>query len=1144
MSVLKKVDTDQSGTLFNCANTPEDIGCLACLFPKQPDKEELDLNEALFQLQGMFLFSEEPFPVGSEEETSRFLENLRSVKSVLNKDSHGSFLWLQDTRNIRVENTFVLLMNKSGTGTITSLEFPIGSEEFHLSIGPMNKVQIVGSSLLLKSDEKETVRFTGRKAPEVIDMGQLNIPLVGPQRGCIVMKNLFIKRKSLTDDQSIKVGFQFVQYENKRNTYDQLWFPLLNHVAKRDDSIGFNACFEVLRLFNSADLTLLPSPRTRLIFTGETIPQNIPILETNFITRLGYPIGLIPIINSNQPEYGASLVLQASPRQESGLKDCVFSPAGEFSFEVPKGGMDNTRDIICGLSGTEYIKFRLGDRMKFIPNCYATADSIVEESEEMERTINNPFIKIGKDRLKGPYLTSWVYFLAESGSVPAVPIRYVAQPTGATLYGNVKGEEEIHGRFFRFMDTSMPIISETPFPLVPYEFVQSKPDHLYEKFEKQVLSPVRRGCIASPLRASDEGMPFTPSNQTASCSTNKYQATTPSGLLVALDPDNGTYKKVLLAASAHQEGDSPKDLSFVNLSSSLQQAFQSNQLFLVANSAKHLVGSQSHPESSFCNELTIGDWKFRINVGENGKTGMDYSNIVIVKGTAGPGQSVKDLVKKPEVWTQPDDFVASSFIEDEKLGAIETGDVNLLSKWMTAYIEDTIKLHGEDEDYKHFVRAVTDPYWKGMLVLKATVEFPKSLEGLKFGMEGDGLYAHHIGCETTPIGEQLITPETNALFGLVRYHDPLYLTADHEKSVFVTDHDNDFRVQSLRVMIFNGQLAAFQCKAQLTLDKWFNQPIMSGKPNSPENILLLEGSLQKKNNKYLYVMDTQKETTFRFNSNILDRVLITKATLQTTDENDMLINQFALNGYLSFQTIRQRNQAPIDIFSFGAEESGDGGTNEKPTYTGLCFSNSTVEMKVDREDGKISFDQSAKHVVMDMAMSTPRDASLFRSFSMDLIGFEQGNDNENGGIEKLGFTKVNMKVPVNWDAQENWCAMRFRLNAGTSGALAGNMKLSMELLLAWSPDEGNQTSHYNIYLGIKLAEGQQPISLQGVIKLSFQNAAIHFEQANGVFYLIFHQMALSFLGIKKLPPVGAPSLYLLGSKEPNRPLAWYAHYKG
>lgn len=47
-------------------------------------------------------------------------------------------------------------------------------------------------------------------------------------------------------------------------------------------------------------------------------------------------------------------------------------------------------------------------------------------------------------------------------------------------------------------------------------------------------------------------------------------------------------------------------------------------------------------------------------------------------------------------------------------------------------------------------------------------------------------------------------------------------------------------------MIFNGQLAAFQCKAQLTLDKWFNQPIMSGKPNSPENILLLEGSLQKK----------------------------------------------------------------------------------------------------------------------------------------------------------------------------------------------------------------------------------------------------------------------------------------------------------
>lgn len=61
-------------------------------------------------------------------------------------------------------------------------------------------------------------------------------------------------------------------------------------------------------------------------------------------------------------------------------------------------------------------------------------------------------------------------------------------------------------------------------------------------------------------------------------------------------------------------------------------------------------------------------------------------------------------------------------------------------------------------------------------------------------------------------------------------------------------------------------------------------------------------------------MDTQKETTFRFNSNILDRVLITKATLQTTDENDMLINQFALNGYLSFQTIRQRNQAPIDIF--------------------------------------------------------------------------------------------------------------------------------------------------------------------------------------------------------------------------------------
>src|SRR5262249_48074652 len=159
----------------------------------------------------------------------------------------------------------------------------------------------------------------------------------------------------------------------------------------------------------------------------------------------------------------------------------------------------------------------------------------------------------------------------------------------------------------------------------------------------------------------------------------------------------------------------------------------------------------------------------------------------------------------------------------------------------------------------------------------------------------------------------------------------------------------------------------------------------------------------------------------------------------------------------------------------------------------------------------------------DAKESVARSTSLYANFPMTLIGLIRGDEGK--APSDLGYLPVSIRGVSLSGLSGPWYALRFQLDLGTLGELAGGAGVIAAPLFVWSVGSGRASpDSFNASVGISLpgAGGGQAklFSLQGILKLSIKDIEWVFgkTQEGGQAYLLkFTNIALQFLGIK-FPP--------------------------
>ncbi|MDB4897226.1 MAG: hypothetical protein JWN15_3488 [Firmicutes bacterium] len=1150
MVTFAKWTQDTSGRLYVSAPDSGEQGWIAYLLPTTGADPQISLADAVAKFPGSFFFASQLPKLDTEAATADFI---KAVTPLLPAAPNRGLLWLTDPAPARIATgtVRVLTVDAGMANTTGGMSAPLAGGAGMLSLVLSGGIRLTwkDTTLQLSASNPTMIKFQGQMAPTIRVLLTASLPFAGLQRGCIAFDSLFMQRRSLVSNNNLRCGFQFV-YPNPVTTDTQRnlagWYPLLDQDQALNDYIGFHVSLDLTDIDNAR----CAQARTFLAFTGANFDKKRTVLYTTLRTRNGSAVQLTPVTaGGDQP---ARLAFHLGPQDGAVQAAFLVSPTGDYTLDVPDGAQAPGYDLLCGLSGTELIRFAPGDCMRFTAGqpAYAAAYPFRTAS-----TVGRP-VDVNGDVLKPDFRTSWATVRPASAAN-----RYLAQPVGATLYGPPAENDASDGLVFRLRDTSVPMpAANPPFPLVPYAGVTPGADigwfalDAYAQFEMQVVAPSRRHLIqGAPSLDAASGAEAAPPFD------GRYQAATPAGLMVAMQ---GTqYASVLLA----HPPSGAQDMRFGDLTPQLQQAMQTNQLFLVGANAQYLGALVPSAEQDpgigprFYNSVTIGDWTLAANVGEHNRYD-DYSNVLIVKGRR--GVKLTDLIQHPEAWTQAPELAAPSDLQDNPdgtstLGPPNADEVVVLAQWLQTYVADAKAQL--DPFFDRFKQLVDEPDWTGILVLKARVtSFPDQLKGLQGGMSDPAaFFAHHLGVDISPVSKELTPTQPSALFGLIYYVDPAYSPSMGLQAVAPAPGPYDFKLLTLKVLFANAAVQDFRSLAQLTVNEFFGQRVTSmGDETNIYNSILLQGSYQNHDGQSFYVLDTAADkgkladNRFNFTSNVMNKVEVIKAqfnTVGTSAVGGKTTSRFDLWGFLDFKPLSlpvdSGNPTPFDLFSFGyADQPAD--TRRGLYYAGLAVTMTFPQDKpIDRQ-----FTLDVSKISFDLAQSTPRASSLYQAFPLELDGIVTGDADSQPAA--LGFLPVGAGSNLA-GLKGEWTGLRFHLNMGTVGALAGKAGLNAYLLLAWSPDEERNStgSNYRVAVGISLpgtGGGAKLFSIQGVLRLSISNILLAYDPKAGAFVLTLTEIALKFLGMLKLPPNGATSLYLFGNgqvKDQASALGWYAIYK-
>ncbi len=1054
---------------------------------------------------------------------------------------HTSLAWVTLSSALE-EATFQLLSIKSqqDKGVVLSSHFT---------------VDILGAAILLAdvspvlpalSNEGNFLGLyvTYAPTPETsapIENKNVFIPFTGVLRGCIqadIAQNENRQQAAGVPDRGF---YSFISKPDTPDTYQGCYYPIFAAAQQKEPEVvytGFHMSFDPLDPFNPK--------RTRFTYAGfayriskiedppynqiEIVSGSSLALKTNYMSVFGSQIKLLPLTNTDQP---ASFVLCALP--DGYDLPYYMAPDGDFQM-VAEG---NTPNIGGGLSGTEFFKMGSagGADSSLIIRFQSGQPACIKSFPfDLASPVGAPSDSLASP-FSGDYLTSWATIYATSGQ--AIP--YVAQPTGASLYA--KGQEAvIKLGILNPTDLAFSFTADkaTFFPLFPYAGLTEdlSPRDMAKSditaLEEIVLAPQRRMAIT---RQSTTHAHLIKGGQAG---IEVHYATTPSGLLAKTTQNaEGSaieWNQFLLGKNGSEE------IAFNNPTEQVITAMQSSEVFLVVSNATYLSG--------FANSVTIDDWKLSVNTGTK-QTYGDYRNLMIFKGRKGklydPDNVSNCLIANPKKWSQ-----AADFSIPQTADAPEPSQLVILSNWLQTYFKNAYE---QTSDYfDKFKTIAISENWTGILFLRVDLTgLPNNLSGIVAGVSNPSAFnAHHLGIEVSPVElstsgvPQLTKP--SSFFGLVYYLDPGFIDTTPIQAIPPgNSSDYDFKLLALKILFENTTVKGFESYAQLTLNTLFGSSVT--KVYDPANLyknVLLTGSLQISQGRPVYSLLSKNDDAFYVDNNIINKIEITGAVLSSKSSPGAAqqVSWFALDGFIDYNILKTPEGRGYDLFSFGNEEGKDllrKGLNFSNLGISMTFSSSTPgKSNLSFSAGEIRFNPSPN-------VSSLRSASIYAQLQLGLenllIAPEGKSPKDNG------FLDVISDMPLPGPGSQGWYGIRFKLNMGTPGALAGNIGLNSYLLCSWSPDSKGE--RYNAGIGIALpgsGGGGKLLSLQTVLSLSIGQIRLTQVGENDpkTFMLMFTEIALKFLGLLKLPPSGNTLFYLFGDPNASRDksaLGWYAMYK-
>ena len=1018
-------------------------------------------------------------------------------------------------------------------------------------------LEILKASFLLEHESQVTVRTNERgeldgliveypmsikDAPPPVPSKNVLIPLSGQQRGCLSAE--IALNEAETAGIPNRGFYFFITKPGKPDEYLRQYYPLFSKGgdhASKEIHAGYQMTFDPLAPYDGN--------RTRITYLGFAYSiikiSDPPYLQLELVTGsdlarpsgyasvFGKPVKIAPIAGGAHP--GGYILCQLPPDSP---EPYYMAPFGDFEVTSDSGA---EIAFACGLSGTEFfsIKPDAGDAVKTFLRFKSDQPAVVKEFPfELASPVGPPLDPVASP-FSAEYRTSWATVIAPPGqSIP-----YISQPKGAALYGKTQAPPSENG-ILEHVTTPFQFCSDEKdfFPMVPYAGLEedktggAMSNDDMQALEEIVLSKQRRSTISRQvpsghvlrLNASDDDV--------------KHYATTPAGLLVTtMQNESGSmvsWNQFLLATNGNYE------LAFNNPPDEVVNAMQSSNVFLVASNATHL--------GDFSNAMGIEGWELKVNVGSSQRYD-DYRNIMIFKGRKGklydPNDVANCLVANPKKWNQTEDFSIPKTESNE-----DPAQLIILSNWLQEYFKNA---HQQENDYfTKFNAIATDENWTGILFLRVDInDLPSNIRGMVAGVTDQSAFnAHHLGVEISPIRfndgvPDLSTP--SSLFGLIYYNDPAYDPTKPDQPVPPNPgQDYDFRVLDLKVLFENSAVKHFESYAQLTLNRLFGSVVSKmGEGGNLYNSIILKGALQHNGNTSVYSLGTVKDYVFSMDNNVFNKIEIASASMNTLSSTaDKMDIWFGLTGYLDFKTLQKVTGTEadpeildIDLFSFGS-------TDGKTLREGLYFSNMGIAETVTGDQKTFAF--ATQNIRFDIQASTTRLGSLYPSFALGIEALT-GGDAENTPA-KAGYLNIITDLRLSGVDGGDWTGLKFQLNLGTPGELAGKVGLNADLLLAWA-NQGGKDDDFKVNVGLHLpgtTGGASLISLQNVLTLSFGPIRLIYAKESATsqerrFMLMLTSIALKFLGLMKIPPNGNTLFYLFGNPQSAGEasgLGWYAKY--
>ena len=819
-------------------------------------------------------------------------------------------------------------------------------------------------------------------------------------------------------------------------------------------------------------LAPLDGSRTRLALDLE-LPNGLTSKYLSSTTNAA--VGLKPAASSNGGLSAGFGFAKNTGLQQS---DRYLCPVGEFEVEAPAVANGTQRiQIRGGTAGTEYVLVEPGDRLSFEAGMPAFAQGYQPQSG-------------APTELDDALTTSWVRVIHKStqkagqdGEV--VNTSYCAQSSASTYFGAAADGSPyaypiaVGASLVQFESVDRDAV----FPMLPYrgvfyqnvaEGIPNPNPNLSAKelgsIEQQVVAPDRRTQL-QPYFDIEYGPIFF--DTSTNIAFNGGFARTPLGLLAELNkvsggsPPSGTVRRILLARSPQTPD------QFLSLTAGARGVVNPQFTNTVLNDNLFLIATDAKALDPFANEIKLGDFTFRINLGDG-----DTQSIAMFKFV--PGVSARSLIGDTDAW-------------DTLIGDATPEKIRQIQLRLEHYLEVADK---GGELYADFRRKIDDPNWNGLLFFNVALNYqklPLDIQILLGGIQGP-LFAHHFGVTINQVAvrDANMSLDQSSLFSVINYQAAFVPPPQTPPPAWYPN----FQVLLFNVRYANSKLAVFDSQIAFSIKDLFGSAVSlkkSAPHDKPESGTIVidgvytlfedgTGSLVFSTNELRSFVYDVKEKDGKLPLRVCEAQSVTSATLVPVTQRDggggatIASSQFKLSGLLAF-----RKDIGGDLFSYGKVE------NDVPVE-GLGIGGYAFAM-----DTTIKGDEATLAPIktfldglrVDQVLSKARDESLKRTFPsvIEAVAITPS------GLRPTATGEWKVKVDgSSFDAAPKY-SLTFSVPLGTLGnLLSTKTDLTAQLFVGWVPGgAANEPDTVGVVLRLPTqVAGPSGFQFEGIISSGFE----------------------------------------------------------